>query len=105
MRTNAKTSIWMLTGGAFFAFFVFGFTDNLKGPTLPALLQDLQLNYAVGGTILMGVYLGFMAASLTSGFLANAFGEKVVLVNAGICLALGVIGFTLSSLPVLRSMR
>lgn len=101
MKTTTKTLIWLLTGGAFFAFFVFGFTDNLKGPTLPALLQDLQLNYAIGGTILMGIYLGFMAASLISGFLADALGEKIVLVNAGICLALGVVGFTLSSSPVL----
>ncbi|MCX6069040.1 MAG: hypothetical protein NT121_25385 [Chloroflexi bacterium] len=46
MTTSTRNTIWLLTAGAFFAFFVFGFSDNLKGPVLPALLQDLQINYA-----------------------------------------------------------
>jgi len=94
-------TIWLLTIGAFFAFFVFGFTDNLKGPSLPALLQDLQFNYSLGGTILLGVYLGFMAATLTTGLLADSVGQKAVLILAGVCLALGVGGFSSSSAPIL----
>jgi len=96
-RPNSKT-VWLLTAGAFFAFFLFGFSDNLKGPVLPALLQDMDFNYALGGTILMGIYVGFMTATLASGFLADAFGQKVVMVLAGITLALGVAGLmTLNS--------
>jgi fucose permease len=101
MNKISSKTIWLLTAGAFFAFFVFGFTDNLKGPSLPALLKDLNISYAVGGTILLGVYLGFMAATLTTGLLADAVGQKAVLTLAGVSLAIGVAGFTTLSAPVL----
>ena len=101
MTQNSQKTIWLLTAGAFFAFFVFGFTDNLKGPALPALLQDLHFNYSLGGTILLGVYLGFMAATLTTGFLADIVGQKAVLLLAGVCLTVGVAGFSSLSAPVL----
>jgi MFS transporter, FHS family, glucose/mannose:H+ symporter len=100
MNRPSPKIIWFLTAGAFFAFFVFGFTDNLKGPALPALLQDLHFNYSLGGTILLGVYLGFMAATLSTGFLADAVGQKAVLVLAGVCLAVGVAGFSSFSSPI-----
>ena len=104
MKIFNKTNILLLTVGAFYAFFVFGLSDNLKGPILPALLEDLQISYAAGGTILMGIYIGFMAATLTTGFIADRFGQKVVLVNAGVCLALGAAGFTLVSSPALLTL-
>lgn len=100
MKTISKNTLWLLTIGAFFAFFVFGFSDNLKGPVLPALLSDLHFNYSLGGTILLGAYLGFMAATLSTGFLADAVGQKAVLILAGICLALGVAGFSTFQTPV-----
>ena len=101
MKTSTKNTIWLLTIGTFFAFFVFGFTDNLKGPVLPTLLHDLHLNYSLGGTILLGAYLGFMAATLTTGFLADVVGQKAVLVLAGICLAAGVAGFSIFESPLM----
>ena len=104
MTAGSKRTIWLLTAGAFFAFFVFGFSDNLKGPTLPALLQDLKLNYALGGTILLGAYLGFMAASLSTGLLADTVGQKAVMILAGVCLALGVVGFSSFQNPVLLTL-
>jgi fucose permease len=97
---HLKNMTWLLTAGAFFAFFIFGFTDNLKGPALPRLLDDLQLNYSLGGTILLGIYLGFMAATLSTGLLADALGHKAVLVLAGVCLAVGVTSFAAFSAPV-----
>jgi len=104
MNAPSKNTIWLLTIGAFFAFLVFGFSDNLKGPTLPALLQDLKFNYAVGGTILLGAYLGFMAASLSAGLLADTVGQKAVLVLAGTCLAIGVLGYSSFSSPILLTL-
>ena len=94
MRISLPNSVWLLTAGAFFAFFVFGFSDNLKGPVLPALLDDVKISYASGGTILMGLYLGFMVATLVTGFMADAFGHKWVLVLAGVALAVGAFGFS-----------
>lgn len=92
MHKPSTKTIWLLTIGAFFAFFIFGFSDNLKGPVLPALLDDMNFNYSLGGTILMGIYAGFMAATLSTGLLADAFGQKVVMILAGVALALGVAG-------------
>ena len=54
MQNRKINAISLLTAGAFFAFLVFGFADNLKGPTIPALLDDLNYNYSLGGTLLFG---------------------------------------------------
>ena len=83
--------LWFLTGGAFLSFFVFGFVDNLKGPALPGILRDLDLNYAQGGTALLGSYFGFLIATLLSGPLADAVGHKSVMVIAGVCTSLGLV--------------
>ncbi len=90
-------SIWLLTAGTFFAFFVFGFTDNLKGGTIPALLQDLKFSYSQGGTILFGAYMGFLLATLLTGLLADVAGKKVVILVASACLIIGILGYTSSS--------
>ncbi len=94
-------NIWWLTAAAFFGFFVFGFTDNLKGPTLPALLDDLAINYSTGSTILLGSYIGFVIASFLAGFLAEARGIKSVLFVAVAALLIGVGGFSFGKTAVL----
>lgn len=98
MATKFSSShLWLLTVGGFYAFFVFGFVDNLKGPTLPALLRDLNLSYGQGGTILFSAYLGFMVATLLMGVLADRAGNKAVLTLAGICLTIGLTAFSFAS--------
>jgi len=95
MRNKASNiTVILLTAGCFLAFFIFGFTDNLKGPTLPAMLAELNINYGVGGNIFLGEYLGFLIATLLTGFLADKFGLKVVIILAGVCLAFGVSGYS-----------
>jgi fucose permease len=86
-----------LTGLCFLAFFLFGFTDNLKGPTLPAVLAGLDIDFGAGGNILSGAYLGFLIATLLTGLLADRFGLKAVMLLAGACLASGVAGYSASS--------
>ncbi|MEI6290894.1 MAG: MFS transporter [Chloroflexota bacterium] len=104
MKKTPKSSVWILTIGAFFAFFVFGFSDNLKGTTLPAIIQDLHISYSVGGSILLGAYLGFIAATTITGFLADSIGHKAVLVIAGFCLGIGAAGYTFFSTPLFLSL-
>lgn len=94
-------NIWWLTAAAFFGLFVFGFTDNLKGPALPALLDDLAINYSTGGTILLGSYIGFAIASFSAGLLAEAQGIKRVLAIAAMLLLIGVGGFSFTSSAIL----
>lgn len=87
-------SLWLLTAGGFFAFFTFGFVDNIKGPTLPNLLQELNFNYSQGGGILFGAYLGFMIATLVAGPLSDLVGNRMILVAAALFIALGTVGLS-----------
>jgi fucose permease len=94
MTKTLTRTIFLLTVAAFYAFFVFGFTDNLKGATLPPLLNELGLSYSVGGTILMGAYVGFIIATLFTGILADTIGNKAVIILAGVLLFVGVLGYS-----------
>jgi len=98
-----RTTILFLTAACFLAFFIFGFTDNLKGPTLPAMLAELNINYGTGGNIFFGEYLGFLIATLITGLLADRFGLKIVILLAGICLLVGVGGYSSFQLPIFLS--
>jgi fucose permease len=64
MQRLSRTTIILLTAGCFIAFFVFGLTDNLKGPTLPAMLQEMNISYGTGGNIFFSQYTGFLIATL-----------------------------------------
>jgi FHS family glucose/mannose:H+ symporter-like MFS transporter len=97
-KPNPSTSVKLITYGAFLAFFMFGFVDNLKGPTLPTLLDDLDFSYSVGGTILLGSYFGFLVATLLTGPLSDIAGKKVIIFVACACLFVGMIGYSLFSL-------
>ena len=85
-------SLWLLTAGGFFAFFTFGFVDNIKGPALPNLLQDLNFSYSQGGGVLFGAYLGFVIATLLAGPLSDLLGNRMILLAAGLFIALGTLG-------------
>jgi len=97
---TSHTIVFLLTAGCFLAFFIFGFTDNLKGPTLPAMLAELNISYGTGGNIFFGEYLGFIIATLITGLLADRFGLKIVILFAGICLLVGVGGYSSFQLPI-----
>lgn len=99
----SRSTIFLLTAGCFLAFFIFGFTDNLKGPTLPAMLAELNINYGTGGNIFFGEYFGFLIATLITGLLADRFGLKTVILLAGICLLFGVGGYSTFQIPLLLS--
>lgn len=96
-----KTVTLLLTSVCFFAFFLFGLTDNLKGPTLPLMLAELKIDYVTGGNIFFGEYLGFLIATLITGFLADRYGLKLVIVLAGVFLAFGVGGYSTLGTPIL----
>lgn len=89
--------IWFLTVGGFLSFFIFGFMDNVRGPTLPPLLRELSFSYSQGGTIVFGAFLGFLMATLLTGILADLLGNKIILIIAGICLTVGTFIFSISS--------
>lgn len=90
--SNRPLVLWLLTMGGFFAFFTFGFVDNIKGPTLPNLLQELHFSYSQGGGILFAAYLGFVIATLLAGPLSDLLGNRLILLAAGLFMALGTLG-------------
>lgn len=96
-----KTTIFLITAACFLSFFVFGFTDNLKGPTLPSMINELNIDYGTSGNIFFGEYLGFTITSLIAGILADRFGLKVILILAGGLLATGVAGYSSFSNSIL----
>lgn len=100
---SSKTTIFLLTAGCFLSFFVFGFTDNLKGPTLPSMLAELNISYGTGGNIFFGEYLGFLIATLITGILADRFGLKSVILLAGVFLGIGVSGYSFFQSAILLS--
>ena len=104
MQTKpSSTTIILLTAGCFLSFFVFGFTDNLKGPTLPSMLAELHITYGMGGNIFFGEYLGFLIATLITGILADRFGLKSVILLAGVFLGIGVSAYSFFQSAVLLS--
>lgn len=85
----------LITFGAFATFFLFGFVENIKGPTLPALLSDLNFSYAMGAWILLGGSFGFLTATLLAGPLSDRVGKKIVILMAIACLFFGITGYSL----------
>lgn len=97
MNKITKRQLIILTLGGFLSYLLFGIYDSMRGATLSSLLGDLQLNYASGGTIVMGQYAGYFAATLLVGILADRIGPKFTLVLAAFSLVFGVGGYSASS--------
>jgi len=94
MSKISHKAVMIITAGSFYSFFVFGFSDNLKGPTIPELLSDLGWNYSRGWTILLLAYVGFLTATLCTGFLSDRIGRKMVIIIASISLLCGIGGYS-----------
>lgn len=94
---NKRQSVGLMTAGCFFSYFLFGFVDNLRGLTLPFLLDEIGFSNQAGGAIVLGEYLGFVLATLAAGVVIDLWGRKTVMATAGICLFMGVWGYATSA--------
>ncbi len=92
-----KSKKTLFTLGGFWAFFGFGFIDNLKGPLLPEMVRSGQLDYSQVGSMMFASYMGFIAATLGSGALADRISHRAVLWIAGWCVLTGLAGIALTS--------
>jgi MFS transporter, FHS family, glucose/mannose:H+ symporter len=96
-QTATKPSLGWVTAIAFLCLFLLGLIDNLKGATLPPLLTELNFSDAQGGTVLLFAYLGFLTAALLVGVLSDLAGNRAVVLASGVCLLVGVIGYSTAS--------
>ncbi|MDC7235874.1 MAG: hypothetical protein PQJ58_21810, partial [Spirochaetales bacterium] len=63
---SKKTAVIL---AAFLAFWIFGFTDTLKGTVLPLILKEGTLSYSLGGALLGFTYLGYFSGTMGSVFI------------------------------------
>ena len=102
MPKLTRRQLIILTLGGFLSYLLFGMFDSMRGATLSVLLTDLDLSYTAGGSVVMGQYAGYFAATLLVGILADRTGPKFTLVLAACSLIFGVAGYAASSgLPAL----
>jgi MFS transporter, FHS family, glucose/mannose:H+ symporter len=79
---------------SFSGLFLYGFIDNLKGVTLPPILDELSVGYSIGGVVQQGAYFGFLFATLITGLLISYLGHRQVMVLGIICLSIGIFGYS-----------
>lgn len=83
----------IMTAACFAGYFLFGFVDNMKGATLPSVLEETGFGYAGGANIVLGEYAGFVLATLFTGILSDRFGKRFVMFLAGLLLLAGITGY------------
>lgn len=64
---------------------------------MPEILRSGETSFSQAGTIVLASYLGFVAATLASGVLADIFGNRGILWLAAVCLCVGGLGIGLAN--------
>ena len=78
LLTNHKNYILLLMV-IFGGFLIFGFSENIKGPALPRMQSDLNLNELQIGMLLAFNSLGYLLACSFTGWLDRRIGLKLTL--------------------------
>ncbi len=91
MSKNDNFGMYVILGtlGAFFSFFMFGFIDNLKGPTIAKVMSDLSFSYSQAGLIIAAIYLGFTIAVILGGAFSDKYEEKKLILLGSVCVLVG----------------
>jgi fucose permease len=94
---SRKTFLFLL--GNYYAFLVNGALVLLLGAVMPYLLEDYQLGYDQGGTLIMLQAAGNLIATLAGGIVSAYIGKRSVLVFGAIAFAAGYSGVIFVPLP------
>ncbi|WP_410770400.1 MFS transporter [Fontibacillus sp. BL9] len=90
----------MLT--VFIGFFIFGFSENVKGPAIPRIQTDFHLDEMQIGTLLSLNSLGYLLACSFTAFLVRKWGVRwVSVLSFGLMAFTGVLMFFSSTYPAL----
>lgn len=102
--SNKKMVYAMQLTTIFLGFIVFGFSENIKGPAIPKIQFDFQLNESQLGTLLSLNALGYLIACSFTNALTRIFGIKIVTVMAfSSMIASGVLIYYSHSYPMFSS--
>ncbi|MGG1314303.1 MFS transporter [Cohnella laeviribosi] len=77
MRNISRFNVIMLLLVVFGGFLIFGFSENIKGPAIPAMQRDFGLNEAQLGLLLSLNSLGYLLACSFTSSLSNRIGIRL----------------------------
>ncbi len=100
MKKHSSSPL-LISLAVFFAYLTLGYVENLKGPSMPYVISDLNFSYATSGNILLAASIGFALATFFGGFLFELTGRKTVIFISAICLTVGILTYSLFSDVVL----
>ena len=79
------------------AFFIFGFSDVLKGTAIPEIIAETSVGYNTGGALIGFTYFGFFAGTLGSVFVLKKRQAPELMGAAVIIACLGLSVFSLAA--------
>ncbi|RRJ62603.1 MFS transporter [Paenibacillus oralis] len=98
----AKRNYYLQLATVFVGFFIFGFSENIKGPAIPRIQTDFGIDEMQVGTLLSFNSLGYLLACSFTAYLARKWGAKAVTLLAfGSMAASGVLIFASRTYPAL----
>ncbi len=90
-----------ILAAAFISFFIFGFSDVLKGSAIPEILKSTSIGYNTGGVLIGFTYFGFFSGTLGSVFLLKQISVVKLLGASTFIVCSGLWLFSLANSPIL----
>lgn len=91
-EAQINKTIWPLIFISYASLFVFGLSDNIRGPLFPEILNDFHTNDSIGSLMFaLSSISGFIASHFARGLL-NRYDRKSILQGASLCMSLTLIG-------------
>lgn len=93
MANQQKWKVFFLL---FVTMFLLGGIQNTKGLILEQVQHDINLNMGQIGTLIMFFQIGFLVASLLTGYFTDKKGLKIMMLIGSLMMAVGLVGTSLA---------
>ena len=93
MANQQKWKVFFLL---FVTMFLLGGIQNTKGLILEQVQHDINLNMGQIGTLIMFFQIGFLVASLLTGYFTDKKGLKIKMLIGSLMMAVGLVGTSLA---------
>ncbi|MDC7227739.1 MAG: MFS transporter [Spirochaetales bacterium] len=98
---HIRSSTIGLAAAAFISFFIFGFSDVLKGTAIPEIISTTSIGYGGGGALIGFTYFGFFAGTLGSVLLLKKYPAPKLLIFAAVSACAGLWLFSIAAVPAM----